>query len=88
MQIGGSLRAEAFSRVSMGTSGSASTLLSLELGSLPPGSSLSQALTSGTFVAEPGVKGSSSLGCDEPLDSMSLPGRQWVGRTQRGESAL
>lgn len=42
-------------------------------------SSHRQALTGGTFVAEPGVRGSSSLGGDGPLDSMSLPGRQWVG---------
>lgn len=40
---------------------------------------LHQALTGGTFVAEPGVGGPSSLGSDEPLGSMSFPEREQRG---------
>ena len=42
-----------------------------------PGPPHSQALTGGTFVAEPGVGGPSSRGSDGPWGSMSFPARQW-----------
>lgn len=41
-----------------------------------------QTLTGGTFVAEPGVGGPSSLGSDEPLGSMSFPAREQPGEAR------
>lgn len=40
---------------------------------------LHRTLTGGTFVAEPGVGGPSSLGSDRPLGSMSFPAREQRG---------